>query len=96
MKRLVQFPLDQGGSVLVEIGASSVGPATRGLGNNRSTLVEKADKKFEDARRGRDRVRCAAECADRRTHRIGGHPSQLQGFHDLAAPQRRGWVNGSP
>jgi hypothetical protein len=49
MKRLVQFPLDQGGSVLVEIDEPSVGPATRGLGNNPSTLVEKADKTFEDA-----------------------------------------------
>jgi Trypsin-co-occurring domain 1 len=50
MKRLVEFPLDQGGSVLVEVDEPSVGPAVRGgLGKDRSTLVEKADKTFEDA-----------------------------------------------
>jgi Trypsin-co-occurring domain 1 len=50
MKRLVEFPLDQGGSVLVEVDEPSAGPAVRGgLGKDRSTLVEKADKTFEDA-----------------------------------------------
>lgn len=49
MKRLVEFPLDQGGSVLVEIDEPSPGPATRGLGKDRPTLVEEADKTFEDA-----------------------------------------------
>ena len=50
MKRLVEFSLDQGGSVLVEVDEPSAGPAVRGgLGKDRSTLVEKADKTFEDA-----------------------------------------------
>ena len=49
MKRLVEFRLDQGGSVLVEVDEPSSGPATRGLGKDRSTLVEQADKTFEDA-----------------------------------------------
>jgi NTP-dependent ternary system trypsin peptidase co-occuring protein len=49
MKRLVEFPLDQGGSVLVEIGEPPEGPVTRGLGRDRSGVVEEADKTFEQA-----------------------------------------------
>lgn len=49
MKRLVEFPLDQGGSVLVEVDEPSAGPVVRGLGKGRSALVEQADKTFEDA-----------------------------------------------
>jgi len=45
----VQFRLDQGGSVVVEVDEPPDGPVTRGLGKDRSTLVEEADKTFEDA-----------------------------------------------
>jgi len=49
MKRLVEFPLDEGGSVLVEVDEPPPGPVMRGIGKDQSTLVEKADKTFEDA-----------------------------------------------
>jgi hypothetical protein len=49
MKRLVEFPLDQGGSILIEVDEPPAGPAMRGLGKDHSALVEKADKTFEDA-----------------------------------------------
>lgn len=49
MKRLVEFALDQGGSVLVEVDEPSEGPATRGLGKDRTALIEEADKTFEHA-----------------------------------------------
>ena len=49
MKRLVEFSLDQGGSVLVEVDELPPGPVMRGIGRDQSTLVEKADKTFEDA-----------------------------------------------
>ena len=49
VKRLVEFPLAQGGSVLVEIDEPPAGPVMRGLGKDRSALVEQADKTFEDA-----------------------------------------------
>ena len=49
MKRLVEFPLDQGGSVVVEVDEPLAGAVTRGLGKDRSSLVEEADKTFEDA-----------------------------------------------
>jgi Trypsin-co-occurring domain 1 len=49
MKRLVEFSLDDGGSVLVEVDEPPAGPVMRGIGNDRSALVEKADKTFENA-----------------------------------------------
>src|SRR5215467_11014020 len=49
MRRLVEFPLTQGGSLLVEVNEPLEGPVSRGLGKDRSSLVEEADKTFEDA-----------------------------------------------
>jgi hypothetical protein len=49
MKSLVEFPLDQGGTVLVEVDAPSTGPVMRGLGKDRAALVVEADKTFEEA-----------------------------------------------
>jgi hypothetical protein len=49
MKRLVEFPLDQGRSVLVEVDEPSAGPVLRGLGRDRADLVAQADKTFDDA-----------------------------------------------
>ena len=50
MKRLVEFPLDQGGSIVVEVDEPPAGAVTRGLGGrDRSSLVEEADKTFEAA-----------------------------------------------
>jgi Trypsin-co-occurring domain 1 len=49
MKRLVEFPLDQGGSILVEVEEPPGSPTMRGLGKDRSALVEHADETFEDA-----------------------------------------------
>jgi hypothetical protein len=49
MKRLVEFPLEQGGSVLVEIDEPPAGPVMRGLGKDRPNIAEHADKTFEQA-----------------------------------------------
>jgi hypothetical protein len=49
MKHLVEFSLDQGGSVLVEVNEPTTGPVTRGLGRDRADLVDKAEKTLEDA-----------------------------------------------
>ena len=49
MKRLVEFPLEQGGSVMIEVEEPAAGPVTRGVGRDRTALVEAADKSFEDA-----------------------------------------------
>lgn len=47
MKRLVEFQLDQSGSILVEV--DEAGPVMRGIGKDRSALIEEADRTFEDA-----------------------------------------------
>ena len=48
MRRLVEFPLEEGGSVLVEVDdVASSGPATRGLRDQRVT--ETAQQSFEQA-----------------------------------------------
>jgi hypothetical protein len=47
VKRLVEFPLEQGGSVLVEIDEPLAGPVMRGLGRDHPTLAERTDKTFE-------------------------------------------------
>jgi len=49
MKRLVEFPLDQGGSVVIEVEDPPAAPVTRGMGKDRTALVEEADKSLEDA-----------------------------------------------
>ena len=49
MKRLVEFPLEEGGSVLVEVDELPAGPVMRGLGKDRPTVAERADKTFEEA-----------------------------------------------
>ncbi len=47
VKRLVEFSLEQGGSVLVEVDESPAGPVTRGLGKDRLGVAEHGDKTFE-------------------------------------------------
>jgi len=49
MKRLVEFELDQGGSVVVQVDEPLDGPVMRGLGKDRPSVVEQADRTFEDA-----------------------------------------------
>jgi hypothetical protein len=48
MKQLVEFPLEHGGSVLVEVTDPPTGPVMRGLKDS-TVLVEQADKTFEAA-----------------------------------------------
>jgi hypothetical protein len=49
MKRLVEFPLEQGGSVLVEIDEPPAGTVIRGPGKDRLSVAEHADRTFENA-----------------------------------------------
>jgi hypothetical protein len=49
MKRLVEFPLEEGGSVVVEVDDPPGAPVTRGIGKDHSALVGEADKTFEAA-----------------------------------------------
>ena len=49
VKQLAEFPLEQGGSVLVEVDEGAAGPVMRGLGRDHPTLAERTDKTFEEA-----------------------------------------------
>lgn len=49
MKHLVEFPLEQGGSVFVEVDDLAASPALRGLGKDRFAVAERADETFEHA-----------------------------------------------
>ncbi len=49
MKRLVEFPLEQGGGVLVEVDELPAGPVMRGLGKDHLAVAERTDKTFEEA-----------------------------------------------
>jgi hypothetical protein len=49
MKRLVNFKLDRGDQVLIEVNDPPDGPTMRGLGKDRVTVVEEADRTFEAA-----------------------------------------------
>ena len=48
MTRLVEFPLQDGGSVLVQVDEAAPAPVTRGLGDRRA-VTEQARLTFEDA-----------------------------------------------
>lgn len=48
MARLVEFPLQDGGAVLVQVDEAGSGPVTRGLGD-RHTVTEQARLTFEEA-----------------------------------------------
>lgn len=46
MKRLVEFPLERGGAVLVEVDEPPAGPVMRGIGKDH--LAERTNKTFEE------------------------------------------------
>lgn len=49
VKHLVEFPLEHGGSVLVEIDDTPGSPVMRGLGKDRPAVAEQTGKTFEEA-----------------------------------------------
>jgi hypothetical protein len=74
MKRLVEFPLEQGGSVLVEVDELPAGPATRGFGKDHLTVAERTDKTFEEATAA---VAPAARSLIARLRSIGDAPEEI-------------------
>jgi hypothetical protein len=48
MERLVEFPLDEGGNVFVEVDEPPDGPVMCGIGKDHSALVAVADRAFEE------------------------------------------------
>ena len=72
MGQLVEFPLEDGGSVLVEVDAA-VGPVTRGLGD-RHEVAEQAQQTFEQAVA---RVQPAAQALISRLRSLADAPEEI-------------------
>jgi hypothetical protein len=78
MARLVEFPLQDGGTVLVEVADAGIdGPVTRGLhpGATVERVADQAHRTFEEAV---DRVQPAAESLIRRLRSLADAPEQVQ------------------
>ena len=76
MPQLVQFPLEDGGSVLVQVdGGHSDREVTRGWGERDQRVVERAQQSFE---RAVDRVQPAVEGLLRQLRSLTETPEQVQ------------------
>jgi Trypsin-co-occurring domain 1 len=73
MRRLVEFPLEDGGSVLVQVEADAAGPVTRGLGD-RHGVTEQARQTFEQAVA---RVQPAAQALVGRLRAVADAPEEI-------------------
>lgn len=73
MTRLVEFPLQDGGSVLVQVDEAAPGPVTRGLGD-RAVLTEQAGHTFEEAI---GRVQPAAQSLISRLRALADAPDEV-------------------
>jgi hypothetical protein len=73
MGQLVEFPLEGGGSILVEVSAGIAGPVTRGLGD-RHGITEQAQQTFEQAVA---RVQPAAQALIRRLRSLADAPEEI-------------------
>jgi hypothetical protein len=71
--RLVEFPLQDGGSVLVQVDEAAAGSVTRGLGDHR-TVAEQARLTFEDAI---SRVQPAAQSLISRLRALADAPDEV-------------------
>jgi hypothetical protein len=71
--RLVEFPLQDGGSVLVQVDDVAAGPVTRGRGD-RSVVSEQARHTFEDAI---SRVQPAAQSLVSRLRAVADAPDEV-------------------
>jgi hypothetical protein len=74
MRQLVEFPLEGGGTILVEVDEASIGgPVTRGLGDYRQVPAQ-AQHTFEDAIA---RVQPAAQALIGRLRRLADPPDEV-------------------
>lgn len=74
MGQLVEFPLEGGGSVLVQVDAARTGgPVTRGLGERR--IMEQASQTFEQAI---GRLRPVAQALITQLHALADVPDEVQ------------------
>jgi hypothetical protein len=76
MRRLVEFPLEGGGSVLVQVETDAAGPVTRGPGDRRDrhAVAEQARQTFEQAVA---RVQPAAQALVSRLRALADAPEEI-------------------
>src|SRR6266511_662398 len=74
MSRLVEFPLQDGGTVLVQVDEAAAEPATRGLGDRR-LVTERAQQTFEQAIA---RVQPAAQALISRLRALADAPDEVR------------------
>ena len=72
MKRLVEFPLDDGGSILVQVDEPESGGTVRA---GREDTIEKAKETFEDAL---NRVLPAAKSVVEQLRSMGSKPDEIE------------------
>ncbi len=72
MKRLVEFPLEEGGSILVQIDEETSGGTVRA---GRDETIEKARETFEEAL---NRVLPAAKSVVEKLQRMGSRPDEIE------------------
>ena len=72
MKRLVEFPLDDGGSILVQVDEPESGGTVRA---GREDTIEKAKETFEDAL---NRVLPAAKSVVEQLRSLGSKPDEIE------------------
>jgi hypothetical protein len=73
MSRLVEFPLQDGGVILVQVDEAAAGPVTRGLGDRR-LVTEQAHQTFEQAIA---RVQPAAQALISRLRALADTPDEV-------------------
>jgi hypothetical protein len=73
MSRLVEFPLQDGDTVLVQVDEVAAGPVTRGLGDRR-LVIEHAEQTFEQAIA---RVQPAAQALISRLRALADSPDEV-------------------
>jgi hypothetical protein len=72
VERLVEFPLQEGGTVLVQVDQVATGQTTRGLGNR--IVTEQARHTFEEAI---SRVQPAAQALIHQLRRLADPPDEV-------------------
>jgi hypothetical protein len=75
VRQLVEFPLQGGGTVLVQVDDGSPGEVTRGWGDRDTRLVEQARQSFEQAV---GRVQPAVEGLVNQLRSLAETPEQIQ------------------
>jgi hypothetical protein len=74
MRKLIEYPLQGGGTVLVQVEDASTGPVTRGLRERAKDMAQRSSQTFEEATQS---VTPAAETLISRLKRVEHPPDEI-------------------